>query len=191
MSKTLQKSFIVLLVFASGFIQTACAQKSTATDTTLSIRKPHPYPNPTKAMIYSAILPGAGQLYNKKWWKVPIIYAGLGTCAYFAITNNQQYNIYHNALVQRDNGQIDQFNNIYTNNDLVSIYTYYNRYMWFSILAGTFVYILNVVDANVDAQMHGFDVSDNLSFKVTPLFNSDYITGRMGVVSGFSLVKRF
>jgi len=194
--KRLLKRFILSLVFALGLIHIAGAQKSHFSlfkpkDTSLVMRKPHPYPDPHKAMLLSVAFPGLGQIYNKKYWKLPIIYAGLGVLTYFAIYDGEQYNIYHSALVKRDNGQIDQFNGIYTNDDLVSIYDYWNRYMWLSIIGGTFIYILNIVDANVDAQLHGFDVSNNLSFNVTPLFNTDYMTGRMSIQPGFSLVKRF
>lgn len=187
MLKRLSKGFITFSLLALTLY--ASAQKSKDTD--LVIRKSIPWPDPHKAMLCSVILPGAGQLYNKHWWKVPIIYAGFGAFTYFAITNGEQYNMYHSALVDRNKGVPDPYINIYTSDDLVSLYDYYNRYMWLSIFGDAFIYLLNVVDANVDAQMHSFDVSDNLSFKFTPLLNTDYSNGRTTISPGFTLIKRF
>jgi hypothetical protein len=65
--------------------------------------------SPKKAVILSAILPGAGQVYNKKWWKVPIIYAGLGTAVYFFIRNNREYHLHRDEYLYRiNNGGLTQ-----------------------------------------------------------------------------------
>ncbi len=209
--KLLQKVIILPLVFALALLPRAKAQtKDSATairkDTTvatsksidtaskkkftlnsLAFWKGHPYPYPKLAMICSIVIPGLGQAYNKKYWKIPIIYAGLGTMAYFAITNQQQYTIYNNALKQRTGSppQVDQFYNIYSTDALISIENYWSRYRNLSIIGAAFIYMLNIVDANVDAQLHSFDVSNNISLNVLPLL-SPY-----GFQPTLCLVKRF
>lgn len=196
-SKRLSKSFILafLLVFAT-LIQASAQKKDSADvasvkDTAVKKKKKHPYPYPKKAMIYSAILPGLGQAYNKKYWKIPIIYAGLGTMAYFISFNEQEYTKYYSALKTRTAGGIDPYYTIYSSSDLVTIENYYHRYRDLSVIGAAFIYILNIVDANVDAQLHSFDVSDNLSLHITPQLYTDPLSGKCGIQPGLCLVKRF
>ena len=207
--KLLQKVFILPLIFVFALLPQAKAQtkdsitkvtkdsavatlhnKDTVTKkkftlTKLEFWKGHPYPYPKLAMLCSIVLPGLGQAYNKTYWKIPVIYAGLGTMAYFIIWNNNQYQNYNSALKLRNNGGIDQYYNIYSASDLVSIESYYNRDFWLSVMGASLIYILNIVDANVDAQLHSFDVSDNISLNILPLV-SPY-----GFQPTFCLVKRF
>ena len=150
-----------------------------------------PYPNPKKAMLYSALLPGLGQLYCKSYWRIPIIYAGIGVATYFIVTNSQQYNIYNTAYVQRTNGQTDQFINIYSTDNLLTIKNYYKRNLQLSVIAVAFIYILNVVDANVDAELHNFDVSDDISVHFAPNLVPNPLSGGFTFQPGLSLVKRF
>ncbi|HSY75303.1 MAG TPA: DUF5683 domain-containing protein, partial [Bacteroidia bacterium] len=159
--------------------------KKKVTLTKLEFWKDHPYPYPKLAMLCSVVLPGLGQAYNKTYWKIPVIYAGLGTMAYFIIWNNNQYQNYNSALKLRSNGGIDQYYNIYSASDLVSIESYYNRDFWLSVMGASLIYILNIVDANVDAQLHSFDVSNNISLNILPLV-SPY-----GFQPTFCLTKRF
>ncbi len=183
------KSFLIFL-FTLCLLPPTHAQKQT-TDTIPKVKKTHvPYPDPKKALLYSLVLPGLGQAYNKSWWKIPVIYAGLGTCAYFAITNGKQYNDFRNALTDLNNGKVDPLNSIYLAGDLVNGETYYKRYLDLSYIAAAFIYMLNIVDANVDAQLHNFDVSDNISFRFAPQFNMD-MTGRYVMQPGFCFIKKF
>jgi len=190
MLKHLLKRIALTLIFAFCLLPSVHAQKQTI-DTIHKVQKaPVPYPDPKKAMLYSIVLPGLGQAYNKSWWKIPVIYAGLGTCAYFAITNGKQYNNFHNALIDLGNHKVDQLNSIYLAGDLVNGENYYKRYRDLSYIAAAFVYLLNIVDANVDAQLHNFDVSDNISFRFTPQLNMD-MTGRYIMQPGFCFIKKF
>jgi len=203
-SKSPLKAIVLVLLVFTTFLQVNAQRKDSAsikgdtvsakttTDTTkLKHKAVHPYPNPAKAMLYSAIIPGLGQIYNKRYWKLPIIYVGLGVCTYFIISNHQQYMTFYNALNTRNNGGIDPYYNIYSSSDLVTIQQYYNRYFWLSIIGAGFIYILNVVDANVDAQLHNFDVSDNLSLNISPQLYSNPLNGKYSVQPGLCLVKRF
>ena len=123
----------------------------------------------------SAVLPGSGQFYNKKYWKIPIIYAGFGTLTYFIISNNKLYKEYKQAYkykVDNDSTTIDNFP-LYSAESLLAAQNYYRRNLEISCIFTAVLYMLNVVDATVDAHMFDFDISNNLSLKIQPtLFNS-------------------
>lgn len=140
--------------------------------------------SPKVAGIASAILPGAGQAYNKKYWKVPIVYAGLATAGYFIYYNANVYNTVKKNLDSRVAGdtmpspQYLYLNNIFSKttvdlnsfeyNDLILIEDEYRKYLTISILIGSLIYTLNIVDAVVDAHLFSFDVGNNLSMNVVP-----------------------
>lgn len=145
-------TYLFLLIYASAY-----AQESTP--------KEH---SPHKASIYSAILPGAGQVYNKKYWKVPIVYTALGSALYFTYDNQQNYNQYRDAFLLRQDGVTDKYEGIYNDNQLITLMEYYERNKELSIIMGVAVYILNIVDASVDAHLFDFDVSEDLSLNTTP-----------------------
>ncbi len=111
----------------------------------------------------SAILPGSGQAYNHKYWKIPIVYAALGTGTYFIVSNIGYYDSIYLALKNRTAGLPDRYSGIYTTDDLFILKDYYRRNIDLSILATAALYGLNVVDAVVDAHLYYFDVSDKLS----------------------------
>ncbi|WP_420572547.1 DUF5683 domain-containing protein [Kordia sp.] len=123
--------------------------------------------SPSKAAFYSAILPGLGQAYNKKYWKIPIVYAALGTGIYFYIDNNNKYNRYRRAYKSRLAGFTDdEFQGIVTdNNALIDAQEFYQRNRDLSLLLTVVAYVLNIVDANVDAHLLQFNVSDDLSLR--------------------------
>ncbi len=122
--------------------------------------------SPSKAAFYSAILPGLGQAYNKKYWKIPIVYAALGTGIYFYIDNNNKYNRYRRAYKQRLAGFKDEFSSIVTDtNALIDAQEFYQRNRDLSLLLTVVAYVLNIVDANVDAHLLQFNVSDDLSLR--------------------------
>lgn len=120
--------------------------------------------SPSKAAFYSAILPGLGQAYNKKYWKIPIVYAALGTGIYFYIDNNKQYNRYRTAYKQRLAGLKDEFSEVVADTDaLIEAQKFYQKNRDLSLLLTVVAYVLNIVDANVDAHLLQFNVSDDLS----------------------------
>ena len=77
-----------------------------------------------KASVLSTIIPGAGQVYNKKYWKVPIIYASLATSIYFINENQNKYTTYKNAYLQRLNSEVDDYSELYNNSQLITIMDY-------------------------------------------------------------------
>lgn len=136
--------------------------------------------SPTKATIWSAVLPGAGQVYNKKYWKVPIIYAGFAGLGYFVKTNNDDYKIYKDAYRYRldnDESTTDAFVGIYSDEDLVTLKNYYRRNRDLSLIGIGILYILNVVDASVDAHLFYFNVNDDLTMNVQPGYSSGLFAG--------------
>ncbi|AWW33234.1 hypothetical protein DN752_17595 [Echinicola strongylocentroti] len=135
--------------------------------------------NPKKAALLSAILPGAGQVYNEKMWKVPIIYGGIITTAYFVEFNNRRYQLFKEALtIYRDDDE--STDNIFPNlneDGLIRNVDYWRRNRDACYLVFTAIYALNIVDALVDAHLSGFDVSNDLTFKLEPSVEPTYASG--------------
>tara|TARA_B110000438_G_scaffold21067_1_gene19195 strand:+ start:148 stop:621 length:474 start_codon:yes stop_codon:yes gene_type:complete len=136
---------------------------------------------PKRAGLYSAILPGAGQVYTKKYWKVPIIYAGLITSAYYINESHERYNAYKNAaLSSADNNNSEEMVDglMYSYTDLKEIKDHYRRNREVSALLFTLTYLLNIVDASVSAHLFDYDVSDDLSLHIQPIyFSKEKATG--------------
>lgn len=126
---------------------------------------------PKKAALYSAILPGAGQVYTKKYWKVPIIYGGLITSAYYINESNDLYQLYKSTYLNRLDGDFtDNLN--YSDSDLRTLTEHYRRNREVSALLFTLTYILNIVDASVNAHLFDYDVSEDLSLHIQPVYFS-------------------
>lgn len=127
-----------------------------------------------KASIYSAVLPGLGQAYNKKYWKIPIIYAGIGGFAYMFYSNHINYMYYRKNLLAVTDDDPNTTNEIsgYDQTGLQAEKLRYKKLRDVGIIGFSLVYIFNIVDANVDAHLKTFDVNDNLSFKIKPVFSS-------------------
>jgi hypothetical protein len=174
----------------SGYGQSS---DSSTTDTTASPKKKGKNPQnlaASKAARLSAIVPGLGQAYNKKYWKVPIVYAGAALITYFAITNNQDYNTFKEAYNVRKSGGVDQYKNIYSTEQLALIRDDARRYRDMSIAFGIGLYALNVIDAYVDRHLMEFDVSDELSMNVRPfLYTANYRQFAPGLTLNFALRK--
>ena len=139
-------------------------------------------PNPQRALWLALVCPGAGQIYNRKYWKLPILYGGLLGCTYAFLWNQQMYKDYSQAYLDiMDNdpntksyldllppnyditGKEDQFKKIFKNKK-----DFYRRYRDLSIFSFIGVYLLSVVDAYVDAQLSVFDISKDLSLHIVP-----------------------
>lgn len=140
-------------------------------------------PDPKKALWLALVLPGGGQIYNRKYWKLPIIYGGFVGCAYAMSWNNQMYKDYSQAyldLMDDDpNTQsynsflhmgrvIDKSNEEYYKNVFKKRKDYFRRYRDLSFFCLIGVYALSVIDAYVDAQLSLFDISKDLSLKLRP-----------------------
>lgn len=138
-------------------------------------RKPMDHP-PVKAAFYSALLPGMGQVYNGKWWKVPIVYAAIGTGVGFIAYNTMNYHDCRIAYFTRTDGDPDTFyETIYTqqfsDQALVQLQQEFRRNRDLSYLITSALYLLNVVDAIVDGHLNKIDMSDDLSFRIRPVLD--------------------
>lgn len=123
---------------------------------------------PSKAAFYSAILPGLGQAYNKKYWKIPIVYAALGIGIYSYSFNQREYHKFRDEYKRRLDGTFDPNHPIYgslDNSRLISAQKFHQKNRDLSVLITGLIYILNIVDANVDAHLIQFNVNENLSLR--------------------------
>ena len=157
----------------------------------------HWMPNPKKATMLSAALPGAGQIYNKQWWKVPFIYAGLGTIGYFIYWNNDRFVRYNNAYIDfvdddpSTNRHLDLLNGVKITNEEWFKTTVengrknYRRDRDLLIISMVGFYVLNVLEANVAAHLYDFDVSDDLSMQLRPSMGYNNLNGKANI--GLSL----
>jgi hypothetical protein len=136
-----------------------------AADTTRTVINPNA---PEKAAFYSAVLPGLGQAYNKKYWKIPIVYIGLGIGIYSYTWNQGKYHNYRDEYKRRLAGTADPNHAIYggkSDDWVIRGQKFHQRNRDLSALITAGIYILNIVDANVDAHLMQFNVNDNLSVK--------------------------
>jgi hypothetical protein len=143
------------------------------------------FKNPTRALLFSAVLPGLGQAYNNKYWKIPIIYTAIGGVGYSFSFFNRQYNKYLDGLEEllkheKDTSVILTIFDEDTDKDLViQLKENYRRNRDLSALAFLAVYGLNIIDATVDAHLSNFDISDDLSLNIKPdIFRSKSINNR-------------
>lgn len=142
------------------------------------VKKPEPGKvsdhSPRKALKLALILPGSGQFYNKKYWKMPLVYGGIAACTYFFIENRSQYVRYSDAyrLEVDDNPdtQSEFADQNITPQGIAQRRDQYKQWMELSIIGIGVTYMLQVVDAYVDAHLFDFDVSDDLSMRWQPDF---------------------
>ena len=131
---------------------------------------------PSKAAFYSAIFPGMGQIYNKKYWKAPIVWGALGTSIYFYLDNNKEYKRYRRAYKLRKVGLEDEFTAsgiIISEETLERAQEQLRENRDMSLLTTVILYVLQIVEASVNAHLLQFNTDDNLSFK--PTFINDPI----------------
>ena len=137
---------------------------------------------PARAAFYSAVLPGLGQAYNGRYWKIPIVYAALGVGTYFYINNDNEYHRYRDAYrIRLAGGTNDEFSDengtpLISDSGLQDAQEFYQRNKEVSLLVMIGLYALNIIDANVDAHLQQFNVSENLAVK--PAYNFNTFTGK-------------
>ena len=177
--RNLSLYFLVILFFATGF---SAYSQETIKDTILA-KKVESVHSPRKATIYSAVLPGLGQIYNRKYWKVPIVYGGFAALGYFINFNNEEYVKFRQAysdLIDTDPNTIsyeklvtdkrrlerDKIPQLTESFRMAKDYWRRNRDL---VVIGTAVfYAVNIIDASVDAHFFNFDISDDLTINWIP-----------------------
>lgn len=174
--------FLLVLVSGNLFGQTLTIDSTKLEEVPVKAEIVH---SPKKATLYSAILPGLGQAYNKKYWKIPIIYAGFGTIGYFIGWNNGFYKTYKQAYSDLTDGNSEtnshldldaaqyydldnstDYNNFKTGLSNQSEYLRRNRDLLIISMIG--FYGLNIIDASVDAHLFDFDISEDLTMNWQP-----------------------
>lgn len=122
-----------------------------------------------RATVMSAALPGLGQVYNKKYWKVPIVYAGLGTCVYFIVDNTKNYRNFRDALIAETDDDPLTINPIQGSiTDIRAAMEQRRQWLDLSYISLALVYALNIIDAHVDAHLFYFDVGEDLQASIQP-----------------------
>jgi len=147
--------------------------------------------SPKKAS-WLALIPGAGQIYNKKYWKLPIVYAGLSATAFLIYYYGDLTYMYRKEYVARANNKIDDLNPDLANfgdENISSQRDFYRRNMEICVAACVIVYALSILDAAVDAHLFYYDVSDNLALGVKPQINYNPING--ATTPSLALVIKF
>jgi hypothetical protein len=143
---------------------------------------------PRKALLYAAVLPGMGQIYNKKYWKVPLVYGGFAFITSVAVIYNQRYEKYKNELFYVLENPSSTSPSGYTEEQLRTLTDAYRRQRDFFIILDAFWYILQMVDAHVDAHLKEFDLNPQLKVSLAPSVQQNYLSGRS---TGLSLTLKF
>lgn len=154
---------------------------------------------PSKAAFFSAVFPGLGQIYNKRYWKTPLVWGVLGGAISMYIYNDNQYKSFRTAFKRRQAGFIDDEYYDYFNGggtiptqdlgDLQGAQERFQRDRDLWLVGAIAIYILNIVDANVDAHLKQFNVDEDLSFDMQPYLDVDPVTNLPNY--GMAVVVRF
>ncbi len=132
--------------------------------------------SPRLATWMSVIVPGAGQFYNKKYWKIPIIYAAGGALVYSTLQNSNGYHSFLNAynhLYENPDSPMEGYED-YSLEQLKSVKDQYRRYRDLSVIGLVLLYTMNIVDATVDGYFFDYDVGDDLSLRIEPSIMNTY-----------------
>ncbi len=203
--KTIRFIFLSLFLFMAG--QQVLAQETImglndtmpAAPPSIKLDTARKNTYPRKVALRSAIIPGWGQATNKKYWKIPIIYAALGITSYVFFDNIGVYREYRFAYAARikaqapaydstDYNTLDQLYKIISPESIRAGRDEFRKYIDYSVLVFVLLWGLNVVDAAVDGHLKSFDISPDLSMKIKPVINPYLRTAGVGVV--FTIGKK-
>ncbi|MGA2406792.1 MAG: DUF5683 domain-containing protein [Bacteroidales bacterium] len=191
--KTFQKILIILI------LPLFCIQQNIFAQDTLTVITPVKQkfkPETLRATMMAVAFPGLGQIYNRKYWKIPVVYAGFGTLIYFAGVNSKYYNLYMKAY-QDFTDNIKETNSYlkvippsvlqttydavvypktynpstysYFKDAMLQMVDYYKRYRDLSYIGIAGWYLISILDANVDASLFNYDISNNLDITIAPM----------------------
>jgi hypothetical protein len=179
--------FTCTLYVLSFFVAQAQLAKPAARDT-VELKSYATRYDPRKALMYAAILPGLGQVYNKKYWKLPLVYGGFIGFGYGLNFYQKGYTKYKGELFNVLETKIKLSKSGFTEDQLRVIVNRYRRERDFFMILVAGMYLLQMVDAHVDAHLKEFDLNPNLHVRVQPTMETDMVTGRS---TGFSIKLRF
>jgi len=211
--KTFIAGFTILFTILTGNLAVKAQQIEISNDS-LQVVTPvtKEIRSPKKASIYAALFPGLGQIYNRKYWKLPIVYGGYAGLIYVLGWNNNQYkdffqgyriiaahtstadmkleerkfldNLIKNPSISLDNPSTFK----YISTQLKSGKDYYRRNRDLTIIGIAALHVLSIIDASVDANLFDFDISDDLSMRIEPM---PVFLGDQNLVMGFNLAIKF
>jgi TM2 domain-containing membrane protein YozV len=148
-------------------------------------------PDPIKAALLSAALPGLGQIYNKSYWKVPIVYGSLMTFGYLVHFFDYNYIKYRNAFLAENDGNPNTINpyegDRRISSRLFDRVEFYRRNRDYMMILTAGFYLLNIVEAHVDAHLQTFDLSDDISMNIRPGIITTPYTNQIGLSINFTL----
>lgn len=180
--KVIYSVFICFLFWNYSFGQEIYDDLKITRDSTLAAQTIDPLA-PATAAFYSAVLPGLGQAYNKKYWKIPIVYAALGAGVYFVVDNQNEYERYQTAYKLRISGREDEFNGEDGNPNvseegLIRAQEVLKKNRDLALFVTIGIYVLNIIEANVDAHLDDKAFNTNLSLRpalyISPIDNQAY-----------------
>jgi hypothetical protein len=178
-------------------VQLLCIQQNVIAQDTLTVAKPKKHmfsPEPLRASMLAISFPGLGQIYNRKYWKIPLVYAGFGGLIYSVRFNSKSYNKFmkayqdftdlipatqsYRSIIKADISTYDPVlspktyvsaNQSYYKDGLLRMVDYYKRYRDLSYIGIAGWYLVSILDANVDASLFNYDVGPNLELSVFPV----------------------
>jgi len=162
--------FFLICFFASSVVAQNKKTNTKAKDTIFTNEFINPL-SPAKAAFYSAVLPGLGQAYNKKYWKIPIVYGALGTSTYFYFKNNSDLKLYRRAYKQRLAGKSDEFLGLISDQGLINAQKILKKNRDLSIFITIAFYALNIIEANVDAHISDIPIDNKVTFKPNIIYS--------------------
>lgn len=197
-------------------LQIVCFQQHTFAQDTIYFDRPLKQkftPEPLKATMLAVALPGMGQIYNRKYWKIPLVYAGFGGLVFAIGKNSSFYSTYMKALQDlqdeipgtnsylklkgledvdpaKFNQELDPKSFSFYEDQMLRRVDYYKRYRDLSYIGIGFWYLITILDANVDASLFNYDVTNNLDISVMPL-QTALPGGEFGAGMNVSLVLNF
>ncbi len=146
--------------------------------------------SPSKATFYAALVPGLGQIYNKKYWKAPIAIGAIATGVGIYIWNNDKYNSYRDAYKERllvgDANATDPYVGILRTERLIDAQKQFQRQRDLSLLVTVGIYVLTIIDANVDAHLKQFNINNKLSLRPDIYKNDITYTQNLGMSLNYS-----
>lgn len=200
-------SFIFYLLFLVGSVNLLAQSAKEKNDSIVKVKSANPIivadtsvpvlvdssamlHSPKRATLYSALLPGLGQAYNNKYWKIPIIYAGFAGLAYGIWWNNkyyQEYKFLYPLRVVNPNATLHGYDSRYTATAIKSRRDYMRRNRDLCIIATGLLYVLNIVDATVDGYFYEYDISNDLGMKIGPTLLPTDRYATLGLSLSFNL----
>jgi hypothetical protein len=186
-----QKFYILIIVISFSTINCFAQDELIikAQDTTTISPVEFDMLSPAKAAFYSAILPGLGQAYNKKYWKIPLVWGALGSGIYFYDLNNTNYNRARTAFKLKLDGKPNEFDGVdgrilLSNDALIRAQKSYKKDRDFSLLVTVALYVLQVLEASTNAHLLQHNIDDNLS--LSPQIIQDAINNKSVVVASLN-----